>query len=282
MTWMGCIRLPLRWDRKVGLRSAPMVGDTVRIRREPPRFRRVEVASIDAVTPRMAAVRFRGGELAGLTVNEPAASVRLLVPTPGDEHLVIPTWSGNEFLRPDGSRPIIRTFTPRRLEGGVLTLEIVLHEGGVVSEWVERADVGDPAAVSGTGRGYAIDPAARAFFLAGDESAIPAISQLLEALPDETPVQVIIEIADAARVSLPHHPHAGVTWVEREAGAPPGDGLAAAVTTAEISDGTKVWVAGEAAAMHRVRKHLFDERGTSRRDANVRGYWKHGRAGSDD
>jgi NADPH-dependent ferric siderophore reductase len=34
--------------------------------------------------------------------------------------------------------------------------------------------------------------------------------------------------------------------------------------------------------MQRIRKHVFDERGLSRRDATVRGYWKVGRAGGDD
>ena len=36
-------------------------------------------------------------------------------------------------------------------------------------------------------------------------------------------------------------------------------------------------MAGEAAAVQRIRHHLFDERGLSRSHAVVRGYWKHGR-----
>jgi NADPH-dependent ferric siderophore reductase len=40
-----------------------------------------------------------------------------------------------------------------------------------------------------------------------------------------------------------------------------------------------VWAAGEAAAMQRIRRHLFDEREVPRAQATVRGYWKHGRRG---
>ena len=40
-------------------------------------------------------------------------------------------------------------------------------------------------------------------------------------------------------------------------------------------------MAGEAAAVQRIRKHLFDERDLPRSHCTVRGYWKHGRAGSD-
>jgi NADPH-dependent ferric siderophore reductase len=42
-----------------------------------------------------------------------------------------------------------------------------------------------------------------------------------------------------------------------------------------------VWVAGEAAAVQRIRRHLFDERRIPRSQTSVRGYWKHGRAGDD-
>ena len=181
----------------------------MRARREPPRFRRVAVRRVERLSSRMVRVTLAGPDLEGLTVEQPAASVRLLLPSPGAPELVIPSWNGNEFLLPDGRRPTIRTFTPRRVdpEALELDLEIVIHGGGVASQWAEAAEPGDPAAISGPGRGYAIDRDAPAFLLAGDETAIPAISQLLEALPAETPVQVHIEVAHPdARLALPDHP----------------------------------------------------------------------------
>ena len=63
------------------------------------------------------------------------------------------------------------------------------------------------------------------------------------------------------------------------AGSPPGDALVEAVESMKIPDNWRVWAAGEAAAMFRVRKHLFDTLGFERRHATVRGYWKHGRSG---
>ena len=238
------------------------------------------VVSSERVTPRLARIQLAGSELAELTLDEPAASVRLLVPTPGDDELIIPTWTGNEFLRPDGSRPIIRTLTPRHLEGDTLTLEIVLHADGAMSDWAGSTAGGEHAAVSGMGRGYTIDPAAEGFVLAGDESAMPAIAQLLEWIPPDQSVSVIIEIADPeGRAPLPSHPGAKVEWVELSEGAPPGDALVAAVEATDIPGTWRVWAAGEAAAMFRIRKHLFDRLGLERRHATVRGYWKHGRSG---
>jgi NADPH-dependent ferric siderophore reductase len=261
------------------------VTETTRLRREPPRFRPVAVRRVERLTPRMVRVTLAGPDLAGLTVEQPAASVRMLLPSAGAGELVVPTWNGNEFLLPDGRRPTIRTFTPWRVDPEALELDvgIVVHGGGLASDWAVSAAPDDPAAISGPGRGYTVDVDAPAFLVAGDETAIPAITQVLDALPDETPVQVRIEVAHAdGRLAPPDHPRATVEWCELPPDAAPGDALGEAVRDVDLADGTQVWVAGEAAAVQRIRRHLFDDRGLSRRQATVRGYWKHGRAGNGD
>lgn len=258
----------------------PDSGRALPTRREPPAFRRVTVQRITELSPHMRRIVLGGDELAGLVIDEPAASVRMLLPPPGEDALVMPTWSGNQFDLPDGRRAPIRTFTPRDLDAGrrELTLDVVLHGEGAASDWTAAAQPGHEVAISGPGRGYEIDTGARSYLLAGDEVAIPAISQLLEALPPTLAVAVEIEVSTpSARVALPEHPTAVVTWHERADGAEPGDPLVDAVRALdEVPDG--VWVAGEAAAVQRIRKHLFDERGLSRSDATVRGYWKKGRS----
>lgn len=221
----------------------------MRTRREPPKFRRVEVGEVERLGPRLVRVALTGPELDGFEVDLPAASVRLLLPSPGTTDLVMPAWNGNEFLLPDGRRPTIRTFTPMRTPQG-LDLWIVDHGTGAASTWAANAKPGDPAAVSGPGRGYVIDPDAPAFLLAGDETAAAAIAQLRDAIPDHTPVDVHIT-----------------------------DDLLDAVRNADIAPDTRVWVAGEAAEVQAVRRHLFDERGVPRSHTSVRGYWKRGRSG---
>jgi NADPH-dependent ferric siderophore reductase len=257
---------------------------TLRVRREPPRFRHLVLARRERLSERMVRVTLAGRELAGLEVDLPAASVRVLLPSPGGDGLVVPTWNGNEFLLPDGRRPTIRTFTPGRIDpdANELEVDVVLHGGGAASAWAEAAEAGTAAAVSGPGRGYDVDTGAPAFLLAGDETAIPAIRQLLEVLPAATPVEVHIEVAGpGARLPLPDHPQATVTWWDLAAEAPPGDTLLAAVARSDILPGTQVWAAGEAAGVQRIRRHLFDERAIPRAQTTVRGYWKLGRAGGD-
>jgi len=262
----------------------PAAGDA-RLRREPPPFRSVTVRGVERLGPRMVRVTFGGDDLTGLVGEHPAASVRLLLPSPSAGDVVVPTWNGNEFLLPDGRRPAIRTFTPLRAAAGPeeLDVKVVVHGDGPASRWGDAAEPGATAAVSGPGRGYAIDPDAPAFLLAGDETAMPATNQLLESLPPEIPVQVHLEVAAPdGRLPLPDHPRAIVEWHDLAPGAPPGDALVAAVRGADLVPGTRVWVAGEAAAVQRIRRHLFEDRGLSRAQATVRGYWKHGRAGAGD
>jgi NADPH-dependent ferric siderophore reductase len=259
---------------------------TVRVRREPPAFREVHVDGVEDVSPRLTRVTIRGAALAGFPEPEPAASVRLLLPPTGADELVVPAWNGNEFLVADGSRPTIRTLTPRRWDdaSASLSVDVVRHGTGAVSDWVAGTTPGSPVAVSGPGRGYAIDGETPAFVLAGDDTAIPAMSQLLEVIPPDRTVDVHVEIAHPdARHALPAHPRATVEWYDLAPGSTPGTALVAAVHAAAITDDARVWVAGEAAAVHRIRRHLFDERGITRSRATVRGYWKHGRvAGNDD
>jgi NADPH-dependent ferric siderophore reductase len=234
-------------------------------------FRHVDVAHTRAVNARTCRITLAGPALHGFAASQPAASVRLLVPSSGADELVIPQWNGNEFLLPGGARPALRTFTP--LSAGIpnaLDLEIVLHGAGVVSTWAERVDTGAPAAVSGPGRGYDVDPDATAFLLAGDESAVPALLQVLDAVPAGVPVDARLAVPDNARRDLEPRAATTVSWHQS---------LIAAVHDAVIPDGARIWVAGEAAAVQQVRRHLFESCGIPRARTSVRGYWKHGRAG---
>lgn len=249
------------------------------IRKEPPPFRPVAVRRIEQLSPRMRRIVLGGPDLAGFAIDEPAASVRLLLPR-ADGTLELPRWTGNQFELADGARAPIRTFTPRSFDGGALelTIDIVVHDHGAASDWAGDAAVGDRVAVAGPGRGYDIDTTATGYLLAGDETAIPAIGQLLERMPPAMPVEVIIEIVGpSARLDLPPHDHARVSWLELPDDAQPGTAMLDAITARDELP-PAVWVAGEAAAIQKIRRHLFDERSLPRSTASVRGYWKQGRS----
>ena len=250
------------------------------LRREPPAFRHVSVGRTEDLSPHLRRFTFVGDELEGLEIDEPAASVRLLIPSSGTDDLVMPRWAGNEFLLPNGDRPRIRTFTPRYLRSDPpeLDLDIVLHGDVGASAWAMRATSGDPAAISGPGRGYEVDPGSDPLILLGDETALPAVGQLLERVPPETRIVAHLEVARSdARIELPTHPNASITFHDLADGEPPGTALLTAVVAEDIGPDARVWAAGEAAGVQRIRKHLAEIE-FDRARATVRGYWKIGRA----
>ncbi|QYG91203.1 siderophore-interacting protein [Iamia sp. SCSIO 61187] len=251
-----------------------------RVRREPPRFRRARVESVVEVTPHLRRVHLAGDELRGIDPGLPGASVRLLLPGAPDEPITLPEWAGNEFRTADGSRAAIRTLTPvdPDPEAGRLTLDVVRHDAGLLTPWVDAVGPGGEVAISGTGRGYTVDPDAEGYLLAGDETALAALGQVLAAVPDGLPVRLLAEgRGPDAVVPFPDREGLEVRWLGADPDRPPGDALVRAVAEADLAPGTRVWAAGEAAAVQRIRKHLFDERGLSRAEAHVRGYWKVGR-----
>ena len=80
-----------------------------------------------------------------------------------------------------------------------------------------------------------------------------------------------------ARLTLHGGPATTSTWLDLPDGAAPGSELFGAIERLDEVPQV-IWVAGEAAAMQRIRKHLFDDRGLPRSRATVRGYWKLGRS----
>jgi NADPH-dependent ferric siderophore reductase len=238
----------------------------------------------------MVRVVLGGPELVGLERGAPGSSVRLLLPR-DDGVLELPEWSGNEFRWGDGTRARIRTLTPIEVRtdasveaaGAELDVDIVLHGTSPLSRWARAALAGEPleAAISGTGSGYEIDPAVTSYVLLGDESAAPAIATLLRDLPPSVRVVVVVERRPAAEpVELPAHPGATVTWSALPEGAAPGSTLVDAMDAVVLEPDTRVWAAGEAAGVQRLRKLLFDGRDVPRSHASVRGYWKAGREGT--
>ena len=238
----------------------------------------MRVVHREVLSPRMIRLTFEGEGLTSWGPADPAGSARLVIPPPGNSELVLPTWNGNEYLLPDGSRAVVRTFTPLGVDrtGGRLHLDIVRHPRGAVSTWAETTDVEAPAAISGPGKGYEVDAAAEEFIVLGDETALPAITDLIAALPRSATVNAHVEVTTGDSVlALPDHPNLSATWHVAEPSQDPGDSLVAVAAEIDaMSDSTRLWAAGAAASMQAIRKRLFDEIGIPRSQASVRGYWK--------
>ena len=245
--------------------SAPAAAGKPRKPRYPATVKRVQT-----LTPRMVRVTFTSPELADFGWNGPAAHLKLIF---GD----VATAAAAD---PNAPRPAMRTYTPRRFDRDTRELDIdfVLHGEGPASTWASKAVEGQTLTVAGPGRNYGVDRDSRAFLLVGDDSAIPAIATILEALPEAARATVFIEVVDATdEFSIYAGSNATIKWLHRgEDPAKAGSLLEGAVRDYEFEEPARVYVACEAAAMRRIRRHLLTERGMDRDHVVTRGYWKLG------
>lgn len=239
--------------------------------------RLLQVRRSAQITPRMIRVTLGGDELAGFGGDGPDRRIKMFFPVPGQERPAVPRASTGGPVWPAGeARPSIRTYTVRRFDPatGELDVDFVLHEGhGPAAAWAREAQPGSWVGVSEPGGRYVPDPDAELHVVIGDETALPAVATVLEALPAGVPALAFLEVADAGEEQeLPGD--AELRWVHRGA-RPAGDPLVEAVQAATFPPGrAQTWLSGESACVKTLRKHLLDERGVDRRAVYATGYWR--------
>jgi NADPH-dependent ferric siderophore reductase len=179
--------------------------------------------------------------------------------------------------------PVSRTYTVRWFDQAAqeLAIDFVVHgDEGLAGPWAAAAQPGDRLVCTGPGGAYTPDPEAPWHLFAGDESAIPAISAALDALPAEATGIAFLEVGTAEDVVELHAP-AGIDirWLSRE-GFPAGETLVLAETVAESTwpEGVpQVFAHGERGAMKELRA-VFKQREVPRDRLSLSGYWALGRA----
>ena len=180
-----------------------------------------------------------------------------------------------------GGKPVVRTYTIRHQHAEAIDLDFALHGGaaaGPATRWALNARPGDTIAVGGPGLPKPL-PEGRDFYLiAGDMTALPAISVNLAALPADACGFAAIEIQDTAdRPDLVVPEGVTVEWlVNPEPGQRP-DLLVDALRTAGRPDGRLAgWAACEFSSMRKLRDYLRGELGLGAADLYISSYWKHG------
>lgn len=253
----------------------------------------IQVTDITHVTPRMARVTFDADQLDDSVGQAPDQQVKLCFPRPGQRLPVLPeqgddatSWYQAFLAIPESERPWMRSFTIRRRRPtNTVEIDFVLHgDTGPATSWAGSARPGDQLGMVGPSAVYSAplsltDSIANSdwLLLAGDETALPAIGTLLEALPEGARALAFIEVADAAeRQNFETIGDTTVNWLYRE-GTPAGqsDILIDAVRKAEFLPGRPfAWLAGESGAVRALRRHLVNDRGLDKRSIDFSGYWR--------
>jgi NADPH-dependent ferric siderophore reductase len=253
-----------------------------------------EVLRSEDVTPHMVRVVLGGSGFDTFTPNDFTDSYVKLVVVPDDvdvaglsQPLTLDSFADLSAAK----QPVVRTLTVRRVDPGAreIGIDVVVHgEHGTAGQWAATAEPGQPVYLMGPSGAYAPDPAADWHLLAGDESALPAISVALEALPANAIGQVFIETAEPED-EIPLTAPAGVevNWIYRGGRADlvgedrAGDHaplIEAVKSAAWLPGQVHVFIHGEAqAVMHNLRPYIRKEREVAAKWASISGYWRRGR-----
>jgi NADPH-dependent ferric siderophore reductase len=185
-----------------------------------------------------------------------------------------------ESLPPE-RQPVTRTYTLRWADEQrqQLAIDFVVHgDEGIAAPWAARAEPGETLAMSGAGGAYRPDAGSDWHLFAGDESALPAISSALEALPADARGLAYIETSDSGEyldAKLPSGME--VTWMHRpEPGRQPSLLAEALLAGPWLPGHADVFAHGERESMKAVRAALK----TRLRDGDqqsLSGYWAAGR-----
>ena len=252
--------------------------------------------------------------------------IKLILPAADgsiDDAVFVDDWYGAWRRLPEERRPVIRTYTTRavRAEAREVDVDLVVHEPcGPAGRFATDCLEGDEIALcgpnarcerAGGGIDFRLPASSDRVLIAGDETALPAITRILEDLPAHVRGTVLVELPTAADGDrLPVRPGVNVRVLARE-GAACGALLAPAVRAAaqrliDAHRGTEpedvdldagmlwevpgdgaipqtdgpfyAWLAGEAGVIKALRRMLVAELGVDRRSVAFMGYWRRGRA----
>ncbi|EMY32308.1 siderophore-interacting protein [Arthrobacter crystallopoietes BAB-32] len=185
---------------------------------------------------------------------------------------------------PADKLPVSRTYTVRSVdaEAAELAIDFVVHgDEGLAGPWAAAAKPGDWLMFTGPGGKYSPAPDADWYLFAGDDAALPAVAAAIEALPADAAGHAFLEVDSAADTQELKAP-AGVElhWLFRQ-GRPAGTTslLRDAVAGLDWPQGdVDAFVHGERGAVKELRDVLFKQRGLSRQQVSISGYWAYGRA----
>ncbi|MDT0200886.1 siderophore-interacting protein [Nocardioides sp. AE5] len=243
-------------------------------------IRTTTVLARTEVTPHMLRLTLAGPEIARLHSHACDDHVGVVFPLE-DGTRNDPTYDPDRLML-DWSAPAppMRKYTIRRHDpaAGELDLDIVLHPGGLASDWAVGAQPGDEVVLAGPPGSLAFAHTYSCYVFAIDTTALPALARWLEEgdwIEERgVAVHVLVDHDHPGEVDypLPSRPGLTVAWLPRAGGSQ----LATAVAELDLAGAdpgdTFLFAAGEAGDIKPLRR-WSKEQGI---DSLVTGYWKRG------
>ncbi|MBX2807675.1 MAG: siderophore-interacting protein [Cellvibrionaceae bacterium] len=235
--------------------------------------RTLTVLKKQLLTANMLRITLGGDNLRGFPAHQESAYIKLMLNPDGT--------AADRDAIDSGHKPLVRSYTIRHIDSRTqeMTLDMVTHgDQGPAASWALNCTPGSCITINGPGAKKLITTHGDWFFLAGDMTALPAISVNLEQLPQSARGYAVIEVIseqDKQALKLPQA--MTVHWVINPHPARPNQGLIDAVTALPWLEGTaNVWLACEFDSMRALRHYFTHTRKLERDAIYASSYWKMG------
>jgi NADPH-dependent ferric siderophore reductase len=225
-------------------------------------IRQVVVGQKQRISPNMQRVVFEGEALGDFPAGFEGGYIKLVLP--------------DGSAKPPVRSYTIREFDPRQRQ---LSIDMVAHgDAGPAARWVNQSEPGVEVSIQGPGATQPINTHADWFLLAGDMSALPAISVNLQRLPENAVGHVVLEIiSEQDKVALDVPPGMKIHWVVNPEPEAINSVLEDTVMALPWQDGqVAIWVAGEFSASRALRQYFRHVREVPNEYKYVSCYWKIG------
>lgn len=262
--------------------SADATSHRIERVRHPLRVRHLTVKGTQRLTPHMIRITLSGPELEGFHSAANDDHVKLFFPRETDGVLIVPTVTEDGRVAfAEGERPIARDYTPRSYdaEKAELVIDFAVHEAGPATSWALQAAPGQVIGVAGPRGSFVVSNDFDWYLLAGDETALPAISRRLEELPEQSSVIVLIEVqGQEDEQPLTAKAHVACHWLHRgNAVAGETTLLDAAAREISLPEGEGyIWVACESDTAKRLRSIFIEQHRHPKQWIKASGYWQRG------
>lgn len=228
--------------------------------------RTMTVLNRRTVSPSMIRVTLGGEGMIGYPEGQDGGYVKLIFPPSSGQ-----------------SKPVVRTYTIRAQRADSIDIDFALHGtknaiSGPATSWAMNVQQGETIEVGGPGAAKPLPEGFDFYLLAGDMTALPAISVNLEKLDRGAKGFAVIEVQreeDCIAIDAPLG--VAIRWlVNPEPGQQPQLLVDALRTFGWPAGRIYSWVASEFSAMRLMRTYLREEKALPPTELYISSYWKCG------
>lgn len=225
-------------------------------------IRQVTVGDKLPLSPNMQRIVLKGDSLADFPTGFEGGYIKLVLPS-------------------TDPKPYVRSYTIRDFDSAAkaLSIDMVAHgDTGPAASWANHTSKGTVVEIQGPGPCKPINTDADWFILAGDMSALPAVSVNLERLPADAKGHLVLEIiSEQDKIELSKPDGIQIHWVINPNPEAENTVLEDTVMALPWQEGrAAVWVAGEFSASRALRQYFRHERKLPSDNMYVSCYWKIG------